>query len=89
MISFNALSSLTRALFALWALLLIVISIINAVLAFNKKKYFFGSTAIVLFLPTYFFWQIIFDDSLSRSGGALSTSRFSSIRELRFLSILQ
>ena len=74
MTSFNALSSLMRALFALWALLLIVISIINAVLAFNKKKYFFGLTAIVLFLPTYFFWQIIFDDSLSRSGAAISAA---------------
>ena len=72
MISFNMLSSLIRALFALWALLLCVISIVNAVLAFDKKKYLFGSIAIVLFLPIYFFWQVIFDYSLSRSGGSLN-----------------
>lgn len=72
MISFNMLSSLIRALFALWALLLCVISIVNAVLAFDKKKYLFGSIAIVLFLPIYFFWQVIFDYSLSRRGGSLN-----------------
>lgn len=72
MISFNMLSSLIRAFFALWALLLCVISIVNAVMAFNKKKYLFGSIAITLFLPIYFFWQVIFDYSLSESSGALN-----------------
>lgn len=72
MISFNMLSSLIRALFALWALLLCVVSIVNAVLAFDKKKYLFGSIAIVLFLPIYFFWQVMFDYSLSRSSGSLN-----------------
>ena len=72
MISFNMLSSLKRAFFALWALLLCVISIVNAVMAFNKKKYLFGSIAITLFLPIYFFWQVIFDYSLSESSGSLN-----------------
>lgn len=72
MISFNMLSSLIRAFFALWALLLCVISIVNAVMAFNKKKYLFGSIAIILFLPIYFFWQVIFDYSLSESSGSLN-----------------
>ncbi|MBR0301595.1 MAG: hypothetical protein IJQ92_00410 [Bacilli bacterium] len=72
MISFNMLSSLIRALFALWALLLCVISIANAVMAFNKKKYLFGSIAVTLFLLIYFFWQVIFDYSLSESNGSLN-----------------
>ena len=72
MISFNMLSSLIRALFALWALLLCVISIVNAVMAFDKKKYLFGSIAIALFLPIFFFWQVIFDYSLSMRGGSLN-----------------
>ena len=72
MISFNMLSSLIRAFFALWALLLCVISLLNIVMAFNKKKYLFGSIAITLFLPIYFFWQVIFDYSLSESSGSLN-----------------
>ena len=72
MISFGILSSLIIALFALWALLLCVVNINNAVLAFDKKKYLFGSIAIVLFLPIFFFWQVIFDYSLSKSGGTIN-----------------
>ena len=53
MVSFNMLSSLVRAFFALWALLLCVINIANAVMAFDKKKYLFGSIGIVLFLLFY------------------------------------
>ena len=72
MISFANLSSLIRAFFALWALLLIVINIINSVLAFDKKKYIFGCMGIFLFLPNYFLWQVIFDYSLSISSGNIN-----------------
>ncbi|MBR0194554.1 MAG: hypothetical protein IJQ40_04140 [Bacilli bacterium] len=41
-------------------------------MAFNKKKYLFGSIAVTLFLLIYFFWQVIFDYSLSESNGSLN-----------------
>lgn len=72
MISFANLSSLIRAFFALWALLLCVINILNAVLAFDKKKYIFGSLEIILFLLNYFLWQVMFDYSLSLSNGSIN-----------------
>ena len=72
MVSFNMLSSLVRAFFALWALLLCVINIANAVMAFDKKKYLFGSIGTILFLPIYFFWQVMFDYVLYESGGSLN-----------------
>lgn len=72
MISFADLSGLIRAFFALWALLLCVINIMNSVLAFDKKKYIFGIIGIILFLPNYFLWQVIFDYSLSISSGIIN-----------------
>ena len=72
MTSFSMLSETIRALFALWALLLGLFCIINAVLAFGKKKYILGSSAILLFLPIYLFWQIIFDLSLSNKGNVMN-----------------
>jgi len=64
MISFSLLSPLVRALFALWALLLCLTDIGNAVLAAVKKRLKFTVYALLLFAPAYFLWQIIFDFSL-------------------------
>ena len=64
MISFSLLSPLVRALFALWALLLCLTDIGNAVLAAVKKRLKFTVFALLLLAPAYFLWQIIFDFSL-------------------------
>ena len=72
MISFSELSPLLRAFFSLWALLVCLINISNAILAFSKKKYLFGFFGVILFLPIYFLWQIIFDLSLSSGSGDIN-----------------
>ena len=72
MISFSELSPLLRAFFSLWALLVCLINISNAILAFSKKKYLFGFFGVILFLPIYFLWQIIFDLSLSSDSGDIN-----------------
>lgn len=64
MISFAMLSALVRALFALWALLLCLVNMGSAVLAAVKKRLRFTAVALLLFVPTYFMWQVIFDLSL-------------------------
>ena len=64
MISFASLSAIIRALFALWALLLCLTNIANAVLATVKKLYSFLAIALGLLAPAYFIWQVIFDYSL-------------------------
>ncbi len=64
MTSFGTLSSLIRALFALWALLLCLTNISSFLLAILKKRYLVSAIALILFLPVYFMWQAIFDFSL-------------------------
>ena len=70
MTPFASLSSLVRAAFALWALILCVVDILNATLSINKKRYVFSAPALILFNVTYFLWQIIFDFSLSARTGS-------------------
>jgi len=65
MVSFSQLSSLIRALFALWALLLCLINIVSGLLSMGKKRYLFSAISLVLFLPVFFMWQAIFDLSLT------------------------
>ena len=64
MISFDMLTPLIRGIFALWALLLCLTNIGSGVLAAVKKHYRFSVFALVLFIPAYFLWQVIFDFSL-------------------------
>ncbi len=82
MISFAMLSAFARAVFALWALLLLLINLGSAALATVKRRYAFTAFALVLFAPCYFLWQVIFDiylssqtekiSALSGSAGSLS-----------------
>lgn len=68
MTTFASLPSLARALFALWSLLLALAGIVNLLLALQEKRFLFSAFALLLFLPAYLMWQVIFD--LSRSIGA-------------------
>ena len=70
MTSFASLSALARALFALWALLLCLVNIGSAVMASVRRRLRFAAPALLLFLPIYYLWQVIFDLSLSHRGGA-------------------
>ena len=72
MTAFFDLSSLIRAIFALWALSLCLVNIVSAALAFAKKKYRFFSIAILLFASIYFIWQVIFDLSLFEKTGTVT-----------------
>lgn len=73
MTSFASLSSLIRAFFALWALLLCLTDIVGAVLTLVKKRYVFALTSGLLFVPVYFLWQVVFDLSLSERSGLISS----------------
>lgn len=64
MTSFNALSALSRAFFALWSLLLCLGGIVDVILPLWRKRYLYSAVALVLIVPAYFAWQIIFDISL-------------------------
>ena len=64
MTAFASLSALTRALFALWALLLCLTDIGSAVLATVRRRYRFTVIALLILAPVYFLWQVIFDLSL-------------------------
>ena len=70
MTAFASLSALARALFALWALLLCLANIGSAVLSSVRRRFRFAASALLLFLPAFFLWQVIFDLSLSHRGGA-------------------
>lgn len=72
MTSFNMLSDFARAVFALWGLLLCLLSIGSAVLSAVRKRYAFIALALVILIPCYFMWQVIFDFSLF--GGSENTS---------------
>lgn len=64
MSAFYLLSAPARALFALWALLVCLTDITSAVLATVRKRFRFSAYALLLFMPVYFLWQIVFDLSL-------------------------
>lgn len=64
MTTFAMLSALARALLALWALLLCLTNIASGVLAAVKKRLLYTAFALVIFVPCYFMWQVIFDFSL-------------------------
>ncbi len=76
MTPFDMLSALTRAAFALWALLICLAFIFLAALAAVRKRTLFAVFAVALFSPVYFMWQVIFDVSLSKkTGDAVAVSR--------------
>ena len=77
MMSFVSLSTLSRALFAFWALLLCLSDIGSAVLATVRKRYRFTVSALVLFAPVYIMWQVIFD--LTLPGETETVSELSSV----------
>lgn len=64
MTSFDTLSSLARAFFALWALFLCLVGIVNVILPLWKKRFLYSVLALALFAPAYFLWQVIFDVAL-------------------------
>ena len=74
MTSFDTLSALPRAFFALWALLLCLAGIGGVFLPLWKKRYRFSLLALVLFLPAYFMWQVIFDVALFNRLGIVVSS---------------
>ena len=61
---FSSLSSVVRALFALWALLLCLFNIANGLLSLGRKKFIFSVFAVLLLAPLYFMWQVMFEYSL-------------------------
>lgn len=67
MTSLALLSPLPRAFFALWTLLLCLSAIVSVLLAFGRKRYFFTAPSLLLFAPSYFAWQVLFDLALSGS----------------------
>jgi len=73
MISYSDLSPLVRSVFALWVLLLCLNCIGNGVLAAVKKRFHFTVFAFLLFVPSFLFWQIIFDFSLSAKIGSVAS----------------
>ncbi|MBQ7670391.1 MAG: hypothetical protein IJS45_06695 [Clostridia bacterium] len=76
MTPFFELSPPVRSAFAFWALALCLFCIFSAALAAVKKRYRFTAFALILSVPVYFAWQVIFDLSLSvRSGAASAVSR--------------
>ena len=64
MIGFEFLPAMARAFFALTALLICLINIGSIILAAVKKHLGFSAAALILFAPSYFLWQVIFDFSL-------------------------
>lgn len=64
MTDFAFLSALARAGFALWALLLCLTNIGNAVLAAVKKRFRLTAFATLFFVPSFLLWQVVFDYSL-------------------------
>ncbi len=73
MTTFIMLPALLRSLFALYALLLCLINIGSGVLAAVKKHLSFVVFALLLFAPSYFLWQVIFDYSLIGKTSRVST----------------
>ncbi len=77
MIAFALLSDPACALFALWALLLCLTNIGSAVLAAVRKRLRFVILALMLLLPVYMMWQVIFD--LSLFGGTEKAAELSTV----------
>ena len=72
MIPFSDLSSAVRAAFALLSLLLCLADIGSALLAAVKKRVSAAVLALILLLPAYFLWQVIFDFALLHGGEGAS-----------------
>jgi hypothetical protein len=70
--SFITLSPLARSAFALWALLLCLICIGSGMLSVVKKRFRLTLFALVLFVPSFVLWQIVFDYSLFFKTGTFS-----------------
>ena len=70
MSAFASLSALIRALFALWALSLILANLFGLLLAGVRRRYLFAALALVMLVPSFFMWQVIFDLSLAVRTGA-------------------
>ena len=75
MTAFAALSAPVRAIFALWALLLLLGSLAGTMLATTKKRLVPVALAALLSAPIYLLWQVIFD--LSLFGSSADAARIS------------
>lgn len=73
MTSFNMLSNLIRALFALWSLILCAAGIVGMVYAAFQKKYDFSLLALLNLLSAYILWQIIIDIAANLDAGIPGT----------------
>ena len=72
MTTFSALPALTRAFFALWALLLCLALSVCFVSAARKRQFLFFALALLLFAPAYLAWQTVFDRYLLSATGSVS-----------------
>lgn len=75
MTAFLSLSASARAFFALWALLLCLADVFDAVIAGANRRYRWCAMTLALFAPAYLMWQMIFD--LSLFGGTERAARLS------------
>ncbi len=75
--AFLSLSALARSLFALGALLLLLLNAGSCVIAAARRRYRFAALALALFLPVYLLWQVVFD--LSLFGGAAGGAEISAL----------
>ena len=72
MTPFDLLSAPLRACFALWALLLCLTELMAGVLAAVRRRWAFAALALLLFVPCYGLWQVLFDLSLVGGTQALA-----------------
>ncbi|MDO4845052.1 MAG: hypothetical protein Q3977_00405 [Oscillospiraceae bacterium] len=75
MTDFLSLSAPLRAVFALWALLLLLVAGSAAALSATRRRLRPTALALALFAPVYFLWQVIFDVSLF--GGTENAAKLS------------
>ncbi|MBQ7565508.1 MAG: hypothetical protein IJT18_00155 [Oscillospiraceae bacterium] len=64
MTAFALLSPAVRAMLALWALLLLLADLFCGVLSVARRRLRCAALTLLLFAPTYFLWQVMFDLSL-------------------------
>ncbi len=68
MTAFNLLPAELRAFLTLWAFLLCFVNIISAVISAAGGRYRFSALPLLIFVPPYLMWQLMFDFSLFGEG---------------------
>ncbi len=69
---FLDLSEFLRGFYALWALLLCLLSLADIILSLTKRKYLLAGLSLVVFVMVYIFFQVVFDYSLREKRGGYS-----------------